>query len=62
MKETQPIPKCSGSKTGDSQPSSKNALNSRDFNYLLTSDTQYISKRLWNLFRNESFYTKRKSQ
>jgi len=35
MKETESVPKCSGSKTWDGRPSSKNALNSGDFYYLL---------------------------
>jgi hypothetical protein len=48
-KEIESIPKCSGSKTWDGQLSSKNALNSGDFYYLLPSYSQYISKRSWNL-------------
>jgi len=53
MKEIEPFPKCSGSKPWDGQPSSKNALNSGDLYYLLPSYSQYISKRLWNLYRNK---------
>ena len=48
-KEIESTPKYSGSKTWDGRPSSKNALNSGDFYYLLSSYSQYISKRLWNL-------------
>jgi hypothetical protein len=62
MKEIEPIPKCSGSKTWDGQPSSKNALNSGYFYYLLPSFSQYISKLLWNFYRNKRFYTEHKSQ
>jgi hypothetical protein len=62
MKEIEPIPKFSGSKIWDGQPSSKNALNAGDFYYLLPSYSLYISKRLWNLYHNKCFYIEHKSQ
>jgi hypothetical protein len=62
IKEIEPIPKCSGSKTWAVQQRRKNALNFGEFYFLLVSYSQHISKVLWNLHRNKRFYSEHNSQ